>query len=85
MRYIRHKFCYLVLGVALVLAVLVRFWAAPLSAGPDVAQFCAFAKVFQSHGLDFYRYTDGTLSGVNPLTLTLSPAGERGVGTFRGS
>jgi len=39
-------------------AALIRFWAAPLSAGPDVAQFWAFAKTFQVHGLDFYRYAD---------------------------
>jgi len=29
--------------------------------GPDVAQFWAFAKVFQAHGLDFYRYADAQL------------------------
>ncbi len=45
----------------LVVAALVRFWAAPLSAGPDVAQFWAFAKVFQHYGLDFYRYADASL------------------------
>jgi len=44
----------------LALAAFIRFWAAPLSAGQDVAQFWAFAKVFQAHGLDFYRYADAT-------------------------
>jgi len=38
-----------------------RFWAAPLSAGVDVPQFWAFAKVFDAHGLDFYRYADASL------------------------
>jgi hypothetical protein len=55
-----QKFYLAVLGLALALAALFRFWAAPLSAGPDVAQFWAFARVFQTHGLDFYRYAAGT-------------------------
>ena len=38
-----------------------RLWAAEISSGPDVAQFWAFAKVFQAHGLDFYRYADAQL------------------------
>ncbi len=42
------------------LAAFFRFWAAPLSAGPDVIQFWAFAQVFASHGLDFYNYADAT-------------------------
>jgi len=50
----------LAFGLALVLAALCRFWAAPISAGPDVIQFWAFANVFQIHGLDFYRYADAT-------------------------
>lgn len=45
----------------LVLAACIRLWAAPISSGPDVAQFWAFAKVFQIHGLDFYRYADAQL------------------------
>jgi hypothetical protein len=53
------KLYTLAIGLALVLAALCRFWAAPISAGPDVAQFWAFAQVFQIHGLDFYRYADG--------------------------
>jgi len=55
-----NKIYILALGLALVLAALCRFWAAPISAGPDVVQFWAFAKVFQIHGLDFYRYADAT-------------------------
>jgi hypothetical protein len=49
------------LGVVLTIAALMRLWAAPLSAGPDVAQFWAFARVFHDYGLDFYRYADATL------------------------
>jgi hypothetical protein len=55
-----NKLRHLALGLVLAPAAFFRFWAAPLSAGPDVAQFWAFAKVFQLHGLDFYRYADGT-------------------------
>jgi hypothetical protein len=55
-----QKFYLPVLGLALALAAFFRFWAAPLAAGPDVAQFWAFSKVFQAHGLDFYRYAAGT-------------------------
>ena len=62
MRRIFDKYYLLVLGVALITAAFFRFWAAPLSAGPDVAQFWAFAKVFKIYGLDFYRYADATLS-----------------------
>src|SRR5271157_982365 len=58
-----HKHVYvIILGVVLILAALIRLWAAAISAGPDVAQFWAFAKVFQAHGLDFYRYADAELS-----------------------
>ncbi len=56
-----NKFYFVVFGVALAAAAYFRFWAAPLSAGVDVPQFWAFAKVFQQHGLDFYRYADATL------------------------
>lgn len=56
-----NKFHITALVIVLALAAFFRFWAAPLSAGPDVAQFWAFAKVFQDHGLDFYRYADATL------------------------
>ena len=49
------------LAIVLVIAASIRFMVAPLSPGPDVAQFWAFAKVFQTHGLDFYRYADVTL------------------------
>lgn len=59
-----YKFGFLGLGLGatFILAAFIRFWAAPLSAGADTAQFWAFAKVFQLYGLDFYRYADGTLS-----------------------
>jgi len=49
------------LGVVLTIAALMRLWAAPLSAGPDVAQFRAFAGLFHDYGLDFYRYADAAL------------------------
>jgi hypothetical protein len=55
-----NKLRHLALVLVLAPAAFFRFWAAPLSAGPDVSQFWAFAKVFQLHGLDFYRYADGT-------------------------
>jgi hypothetical protein len=51
----------IILGIVLIIAAFIRVWAAPTSAGPDVAQFWAFAKVFQQHGLDFYRYADAQL------------------------
>jgi hypothetical protein len=54
------KLYTLAIGLALVLAALCRFWAAPISAGPDVAQFWAFASAFQIYGLDFYRYAEAT-------------------------
>jgi len=63
-----NKVHFLILGLALALAALCRFWAAPISAGPDVAQFWAFASVFQIHGLDFYRYTEGT-AAIFPFKL----------------
>jgi hypothetical protein len=47
--------------IVLALAAFLRFWAAPLSAGQDVAQFWAFARIFQDYGLDFYRYADARL------------------------
>ena len=46
--------------MAFTLAAFFRFWAAPLSAGPDIAQFWAFAQVFETHGLDFYQHADAT-------------------------
>jgi len=48
----------LIFGLALAIAAFIRFRVAPLSAGPDVAQFWAFAETFRQHGLDFYRYAD---------------------------
>ena len=59
--HISSRFYLFAFGLALVLAAYSRFWAAPLSAGADVPQFWAFAKVFQLHGLDFYRYADASL------------------------
>ncbi|MBM3132378.1 MAG: hypothetical protein FJZ95_05030, partial [Chloroflexi bacterium] len=53
----------LLLGAVFVLAAFFRFWAAPLSSGPDVAQFWAFADAFHEHGLDFYQYADATGEG----------------------
>jgi hypothetical protein len=59
MRHISSKLHLVAFGLILGAAAFFRFWAAPLSAGVDVAQFWAFAKVFQLHGLDFYRYAAG--------------------------
>jgi hypothetical protein len=51
---------YVLAGLFVVLAGYLRFWAAPLSAGPDVSQFWGFAKLFEMHGFDFYQYADGS-------------------------
>ena len=50
---------FAIAALVVLLAGFIRFWAAPISAGPDVAQFWGFAKLFQIHGLDFYQYADG--------------------------
>jgi len=52
----------IILGIIFIVAAFIRIWAAEISSGPDVAQFWAFAKVFQLHGLDFYRYADAQLA-----------------------
>jgi len=57
----RNTLHSLLFGSVLIIAASMRLWAAPLSAGPDVAQFWAFARVFHDHGLDFYRYADASL------------------------
>ena len=49
-----------IVGAVFTLAAFFRFWAAPLSAGPDIAQFWAFAKVFADNGLDFYQHANAT-------------------------
>ena len=54
----RHHIPLIILAIVFAIAAFIRLWAASISAGPDVAQFWAFAKVFQTHGLDFYRYAD---------------------------
>lgn len=57
----RNALQTLIFTAVLALAAVFRFWAAPLSAGQDVAQFWVFAQVFHAHGLDFYRYADAKL------------------------
>ncbi len=47
-------------GLVLAIAGFIRFYTAPFSTGPDVAQFWAFAEVFRQHGIDFYRYAGAT-------------------------
>jgi uncharacterized membrane protein len=47
-------------GVFMATAGYFRMWAAPISAGVDIGQFWGFAKLFEMHGLDFYRFADGT-------------------------
>jgi len=59
--YTNNEVYPIIFGVFLAAAAFIRFWAAPLSAGVDVPQFWAFAKVFELHGLDFYRYADAQL------------------------
>jgi hypothetical protein len=51
-----------VFAIVLITATFIRLWAAPLSAGPDVAQFWAFAEIFHLRGLDFYRYASANLT-----------------------
>jgi hypothetical protein len=53
--FFRKSIPYVLLGIVFALAAFIRVWAAPLSAGPDVNQFWAFAQTFQQYGLDFYR------------------------------
>ena len=60
MTFIKHKAGILIFGLLVALAGFIRFYVAPLSSGPDVAQFWAFAEMFRLHGLDFYRYADAT-------------------------
>ena len=50
----------ILLIIAVAIAGMVRWWAAPLSAGPDVTQFWAFAQAFHIYGIDFYRYEEAT-------------------------
>ncbi len=57
----KHRWLFISLAaILLITAGLIRLWAAPISAGPDVGQFWGFARLFQLHGLDFYRYADGS-------------------------
>jgi hypothetical protein len=56
-----HDIYPVIFGIFLAAAACFRFWAAPLSAGPDVPQFWGFAKVFGQYGLDFYQYADAQL------------------------
>jgi len=46
----------LVLLILILVAATIRFWAAPRSAGPDIAQFWSFAKVFSEEGFKFYNF-----------------------------
>jgi uncharacterized membrane protein len=57
------KRSWIFIGIAAVIVIaagFIRIWASPISAGPDISQFWGFAKLFQIHGLDFYRYADGS-------------------------
>ena len=58
---VRHHIPIIIFGIVFVIAVFIRIWAAEISSGPDIVQFWAFARVFQTHGLDFYRYADAQL------------------------
>jgi hypothetical protein len=59
--WIRHHIPIIIFGIVFAIAAFIRIWAAEISSGPDVVQFWAFAKVFQTYGLDFYRYADARL------------------------
>ena len=59
--WVRSHLPEIILGIIVIIAAFIRLWAAEISSGPDIAQFWAFAKVFQAHGLDFYRYADAQL------------------------
>lgn len=59
-RLVRSKLLYILFGIFMAIACVIRFWVAPLSASPDVAQFWAFARVFQLEGLNFYHYAEAT-------------------------
>ena len=58
---VKQSLPVIILGLVLAIAAFIRFWAAPISTGPDVEQFFAFAKTFKMHGLDFYRYAEAQL------------------------
>lgn len=60
MKYVISRYHLLIFGLLLAGSIYIRVWAAPLSAGPDVAQFWAFATIFHNHGIDFYRYASAT-------------------------
>ena len=60
--WIRQHVPIIIFGIIFSVAAFIRIWAAEISSGPDVVQFWAFAKVFQTYGLDFYRYADAQLA-----------------------
>ena len=59
--WVKQHIPQIILVFVLAVAAFLRIWAAKISSGPDVPQFWAFAKVFQAHGFDFYRYADAQL------------------------
>ena len=59
--WVRQHIPLIILVFVFAVAAFIRIWAAAISSGPDVPQFWAFAKVFQTHGFDFYRYADAQL------------------------
>ncbi len=60
MRNLNHILYFGVVGLVFAAAAFIRFRVAPLSAGPDVAQFWGFAEAFRIHGIDFYRFADAS-------------------------
>jgi len=60
--WIRQHVPIIIFGIIFALAPFIRIWAAEISSGPYIVQFWAFAKVFQTYGLDFYRYADAQLA-----------------------
>ena len=62
MTWLQRHIHVIILGIVLILAAFIRVWAAAnFHRGRMWPQFWAFAKVFQQHGLDFYRYADAQL------------------------
>lgn len=60
-RGVKNNLPLIIFGIFFIMAAYIKFWAAPISTGPDVEQFWAFATVYHAYGLDFYRYADAQL------------------------
>ena len=52
---------YILVSVFFAIGIWIRIWAAPYSAGVDMPQFWAFAKVFAEKGFAFYNFAGAEL------------------------